>query len=256
MAKTELTGITDEEVHRLRSEYVNKESGNTEQEFENRRCLSKIRYQPEDYDGPKRYCPKFTLKADDGSGERSTMCDTHGGWLTTEPMHEAAEETQAEEGNTKGITHGMYAEDSGLKKEFSEADEKLYDLIMGWADTHGWEEGSPEYMLLEDFALTKVRSMRAEKYLNENGEIVERKEFIEALGQFETHEETHPLRGELRLQKKTAMDIQKELGLTPKAKSQMDTSESEASAMEQIADVAAEAIGGDGEYDPEQFDES
>jgi hypothetical protein len=153
------------------------------------------------------------------------------------------------------IEHGMYAEDANLKDNFSAADERLYDLIMSWADRKGWEEGDPEYLLLEDFALSKVREMRAEDYLNENGEVIEREEFIEGLGKLNTYEEVHPLRNELRLQKKTVLDMMKELGMTPKSKSQMDSSETEASAMEQIADVASEAISDDGDYDPDQFNE-
>lgn len=253
MAKRELTGITEEEVAKERAEYVNRSPDNSEADFENRRCLRKINYQPDFYEGEQRLCPKYTLKGD--GEQRSTFCDTHGGWINTSGLEDVREETQFEENNTGAVTHGMYAEDSGLKEEFSETDEQLYDMIMGWAESRGWEAGSPEYLLLEDFALSKVREMRAEKYLNENGEIVERREFIEALGEFETYEETHELKGDLRLQKKTILDMMKQLGLTPKAESQMDSSETEASAMEQIADVASEAIGNDEDYDPERFDD-
>jgi hypothetical protein len=253
MAKRELTGITQEEIYEQKADFLQRHPDKTEEDFENWRCLRKINFQPDFYDGEQRFCPKYTLKGE--NGERSTFCDTHGGWEDTSHLAEAGKETRAKEGNTKAVKHGMYAEDSGLKDEFSETDEQLYDMIMSWAESRGWEKGSPEYLLLEDFALSKVREMRAEKYLNENGEIVERREFIEALGEFETYEETHELKGDLRLQKKTVLDMMKELGLTPKAKSQMDSSKTEASAMEQIADVASEAIGNDEQYDPERFNE-
>lgn len=251
MAKGAVTGWTKEEMFQARHKYLQNHPEADEEDFERVRCLVRIGKQPDEYDGPQRYCKKYTLTGD--GEERSPNCNYHGGWNGNYEAGLAAMDPP-QEGEARALKHGMYAEDSNLKDDFSEADERLYELIMAWADRNGWEEGSPEYMLLEDLALSKVREMRAEKYLTEEGEVVEREEFIAELGKLNTYEQAHDLKGELRLQKKTILDMMDKLGLTPKAKSQMDSSETEASAMDQLADVAEEAVSGDHDYDPEQFD--
>jgi hypothetical protein len=46
------------------------------------------------------------------------------------------------------------------------------------------------------------------------------------------------------------------MGITPKARGEMDAIESQASAYEAIGELAQKAVSGDHEYDPLQFDES
>lgn len=253
MATEEVTGWTYAEMLDAKEEFENRDSFVAKRySFEESYCLREIAFQPEDYDGPQRFCSKYTL-VDRTYEERSPQCEFHGGW--NDASAKGSRENRLEEDNTRALKHGMYAEDSGLKEEFTEADDKLYETIMGWAEDYGFEEGSPEYSVLEDLALSKVREMRGEVYLHENGEIVTREQFDPTTGEKITEEDTHPLKNDIRLQKKTILDMMKELGLTPKAKSHMDSEQSGANALENITEIANSALDDeDAEYDPEQFD--
>ena len=248
MANRKLTGWTKEEKLRQKSEHPSSH----EYSFENYRCLAEIINQPDNYDGPVRFCKKYTLKKDDGG--RYNRCRKHNGAGHKDDSLEGLD--QAEEGNTKAMTHGMYAEDENLRDNWDEADEKLYEKVMGWAEDYGFEEGSPEYQQLESLAMSKVRAMRGEVYLNENGEVVTRESFNPETGEKETWEEVHPLSDNVRLKKQTIIKMMKELGLTPKARSTMDESEAKASEASAMAEIASEALDGEeNEYDPSQFED-
>lgn len=252
MASQKVTGWTNEQLMEEQAHF----EGRHGYDFTDWFCLKQIPRQPDDYDGPDRYCKNPTSPKDDEEG-RHPGCHWHKGVAGTEAAETAAdhlEDDQFEEGNTAATTHGMYTEDENLKDDFSEADEELFDLIMGWAEDYGFGEGSPAYMELESLALSKVREMRAEKYLNENGELVEREQYNPEAERVETWEEVHPLSDHLRLKKKTILSIMKELGLTPKSEAQMGEAEANASASEAIGEVAAEALDSDeNEYDPGEF---
>lgn len=248
MAVEKVTGWTKEDVARERHEHPD----DHEYDFEEFYCLTQINRQPPDYDGPPRYCAKYTLLDDDFENGRRPSCRFH-----KRNIEDLPDEGRWEEGDVTNMKHGMYAEDENLKDDFSEADEKLFEKIMGWAEDFGFEEGSPAYTQLESLALSKVREMRAEKYLNENGELVEREAWNPEKEELETWEEVHPLSDQLRLKKQTIVDMMKELGLTPKAQSQMDAASSEGNAMDAFAEMAESALDDDeAEYDPSEFGES
>lgn len=250
MASQKLTGWTKEEMLEKKYEHPD----DHEYDFEEYYCLGKIRRQPEDYDGPQRFCKANTRKHEDGDG-RYNRCRFHNGAAggNWEKSLEAAD--QAGEGNVRNMKHGMYAEDENLKENWSDADEKVYNKVMNWAEDYGFDEGSPEYMQLESLAMSKVRALRSEKYLNENGEVVEREQYDPETGQVETWEEVHDLSDNLRLKKQTILKMMKELGLTPKSRASMDESEAEAGAAEVMAEVASRALDGEEEYDPNQFED-
>lgn len=249
MAKRELTGWSREELEKERFEYPD----DHDVDFEDMYCLKEIIYQPDHYDGPTRYCKKYTKNKPDGSNYNHCevhICSENGGW------EKGLEESDGEfeEGNSAAMKHGMYADDENLKENWSEADEKVYDKVMGWAEDFGFEEGSPAHTQLESLAMSKVRELRSEKYLNENGEVVEREAWNPETEQLEEWEEVHELADHLRLKKKTILAMMKELGLTPKAQSQIGESEANANEADAIAEIANEALDDeDTEYDPDQF---
>lgn len=254
MASDELTGWLEEEYLAEQAEF----GGHNGYSFTEWHCLAQIPKQPDDYDGPPRYCKNPTQpKENEAENGRGKRCRHHNGWMGTDSMEAgiaAGEETTFEENNAAALKHGMYAEDENLKENFSEADEALFDQIMMWAEEYGFEDGSPAFTVLESMALSKVREMRAEKYLNENGEVVERQAFDPETGNVEEWEEVHPLSDAVRLKKKTILSMMKELGLTPKAKSRMGESEAKATASEAIGKMAADALDSDDEeYDPSEF---
>ena len=250
MAKEEITGWGKEEYLQYKFE---EHPDDHEWDFEDFYCLKQIIYQPEDYDGPTRYCQKYT-KPKDGEG-RYSKCYVHIGAENggTEAGLEAGEEF--EENNAAALKHGMYAEDENLKANWSEADEAVFNKVMGWAEDYGFDEGSPEFMQLESLGLSKVRELRSEKYLNENGQVVEREQYNPETGEVQEWEEVHELADHVRLKKQTIIQMMKELGLTPKAKSQIGESDAKADEAGAVAEIVDQALDGDEEYDPEMFDE-
>jgi hypothetical protein len=127
---------------------------------------------------------------------------------------------------------------------------------MSWADTYGWpsrEEDPSRYDDLEAIAMAKVRNARANKYILEEGEM-KRQEIYDENGNLLEKDNPHALSEDVRLKRKLIMDIKKELGITPKSRSRMDTDEKEASAMEQLSEVASEAILGGSDDDGPGFD--
>jgi len=251
MANRQLTGWTEEQKLEARAEHPSDHRC----DFHDFYCLAEIQNQPDEYGGPTRFCKKNTLKKE-AEGERYNRCRKHNGAGHNDWQSGLDEADGASEGNVRAMKHGMYAEDANLKDNWDEADEKLYEKVMGWAEDYGFEEGSPEYQQLESLAMSKVRAMRGEVYLNENGEVVTRESFNPETGEKETWEEVHPLSDNVRLKKQTIIKMMKELGLTPKARSTMDESEAKASEASAMAEIASEALDGEeNEYDPSQFED-
>ena len=253
MAQAEVTGGTVQDLAELKYEYKQSPKYiDTGVPFETAYCLVTIGKQPEDYDGPTRYCTKRVARTDDGGHAYS--CRFHGA-----NTRESIPEENLEKPGLAALTHGMYATDEHLKEAFTDSDQKLYDFIMSWADAYGWPEKSEDparYDLLEQLAVARVRAARSEKYVLETGEIEADEIFDSESGEIKEIEQENKLTEAIRLQRKLILDIMKELGLTPKEQNRMGAEESQANAAEQLAEVAAEAVLGspDGESDEPAFD--
>ena len=278
MAAGEITGATREEVQELRAEheganlYVNHDIP-----FRTAFCLRVIGKQPDEYDGPQRYCKQRASKLTDeewaekyddeydNRDERSycPFCRFHFRDTTTSP--DGNPEYLLEAGMAP-LKHGMYAENFRLAADFSEEDALMFDYIMGWADIYGWpdrEDDPARYDLLEQFAYDRVRSLRSEEYFEEVAEENDGQSQIEYRQEYDNqgmvigeYPVPNALSEDLRLLRKDLRDQMKEMGLTPKARGEMDAMESQASAHEAIGELAQKAVSGDHEYDPSQFDES
>jgi hypothetical protein len=248
MAFGELTGYTTKEVGELREEYHNSPKyRKTETPFETAYCLTRIGKQPDEYTGPTRFCANRAAKTDDG--EHAPSCNFHG---ATNNAGNANDNLKT----LAGLTHGMYASEEHLEEVFTEQDQKLYDWVMSWADTYGWpsrEEDPSRYDDLETIAINRVRIARSNKYILDEGEL-KREEIYDENGNLREIDNPHALSEDIRLKRKLVTDLKKELGLTPKEKSRMDAEETEASAAEQIAEVASSAVLGEGEDDSPDFD--
>ena len=246
MAKGEVTGKTEKELAEFQRQYSETpkcvEDGVP---FETAYCLTRIGKQPDEYDGPTRYCVNRVKRPDDGS--HAPSCSFHGG------VHGATVENLDP---THRIEHGMYATDEHLKEVFDEQDQKLYDWVMSWAEAYGWpsrEEDPSRYDDLEAIAINRVRVARSHKYILDEGEL-DREEIYDENGNLRTITDSHGLSEDARLKRKLITDLKKELGITPKQRSRMDTNETEASAAEQLADVASEAVLGGSGDDAKEFD--
>lgn len=251
MAQAEVTGATERELATLKGRYYQTPKYKAEgTAFEVAYCLTEIGKQPDDYDGPTRYCSKRVKRLDDGG--HAPSCRFHGGSNNRDGSLENLEDP-----GLAALKHGMYAEDENLRTDFSEDDQRLYDSILAWADIYDFpsrEEDPALYELLEMYAMEKVRSVRSFDYLYEEGEVVSVPEYGPDGGIVGERDQENTLSEAHRLQQKLLVDILKEMGMTPKAKNKMDALESTASAGEQLAEVAKTAItGGDTEYDPERF---
>ncbi len=248
MASEEVTGGTPQEIAEMEFKY--KKSNKYEQEgtpFETAYCLTRVGKQPDDYDGPTRYCKNRVLRTDDGG--HTASCNFHGGSNDAANHNDNLEKLAA-------IKHGMYATDEHLESEFNEKDQKLYDWVMSWADTYGWpsrEEDPSRYDDLHAIAMAKVRNARANKYILSEGEL-KRQEIYDENGNLLEKDNPHALSEDVRLKRKLITDIKKELGITPKARSKMDADEKEANAMEQLTEVASTAVLGDSGEDSPEFD--
>jgi len=249
MAQREVTGGTVQELAELKHDYKQSpkyiESGVP---FETAYCLTEIGKQPDDYDGPTRYCTKRVARTDDGG--HAYTCRFHGA-ITSDQ----AEQDNLEKPGIAALKHGMYATDEHLQEVFTDDDQKLYDFIMSWAEAYGWPDKSEDparYDLLEQLAIERVRAARSERYVLEEGEIQEQEVFDDQ-GQVHEIEDENTLTEALRLQRKLILDLMKELGLTPKEQARMGAEESQANAAEQLAEVAAEAVlGSPGDEGDEQ----
>ena len=118
MATTEVSGKTIEQLRHLRAEITEKPRAKSS-DLEHCSCVAKIPRQPEDYEGPDRYCFSTNLV---GSSKR---CKFHGG---------------AGHGNPENLDplanmkHGMNAARenllSDMRKDGNEWQVELYDPIV------------------------------------------------------------------------------------------------------------------------------
>lgn len=235
--------------------------------FETAYCLAHIGKQPDDYEGGPRFCSNRASKlteeewAEEHEGEYQQF-DTRA-YCATCRFHGRNRSSDANIDNleslTAAITHGLYAEDEHLRMDFTDAEQALYDgIIEDWPDIYDWpeeDEDPARYLILRKVATNVVRTVRAEDYIDDEGEVHMKSIYDEGIEVGQEPEE-NPLSGEYRLLWREITNNLKELGLTPKERAKQGAQEKSANALEAIGEVASEALSADQEYDPEQFEES
>lgn len=228
--------------------------------FEEVYCLGEIRQQPDEYDGPQRYCFRYSIQKVDEPTEVEDIrprCKFHGGVSNHNPSNQVYLD-HSPHGTKKNLKHGMYASDEFLSEHFTDKDQELYDFIMSWADTYGIdeEENPAQYDLLQQLAVERVRSARSAEYLLDESETDDSPVFDGQGNLVERQDESNALSEVHQRQRKLILKIMKEMGLTPKERSKMDKNDAEANASDALADIASEAISSDeGSYDPEKFED-
>lgn len=263
MAKREITGASQSELEELKEEYFETpQYKNHAIPFDVAYCLQEIANQPDHYDGPQRYCKRRVSKKDPDNYEGESTdkaaytirCVNHGASL------EKLEKRNKEglEPYTARITHSAYAEDEHLIMDFTDDEQNLYDSIMeDWPEIYDWppeSEDPARYRILRRVAVNEVRAQREEDYLD-NHEVHEEAVYDENGVQVGSKDVENPLAREYRLLMSEVTNQMKELGLTPKERQKMDTLESEKGANEAVTEIASDALDGDAEYDPEQFND-
>jgi hypothetical protein len=260
MAYGEVTGATKEELLDLRVEHLNNPLGFEHGvPFETAFCVTAIGKQPDEYDGPQRYCTKRASKRDDYDGFRfdeaayAPACRFHGG------DKGGNYEDLPDDHVLAPIKHGIHATDEHLMMDFTDAEQTLYDSIVeDWPDVYDWpDEGDDpaRYLMLRKVARNVVRSNRAEEYLDDEGEVYWRADHDEQGIQIDENPEENALANEYRLLWSQIEDSLAELGLTPKARQAMDTMEAEEAESNAVADIAQDALSEDKDYDPADFEE-
>jgi hypothetical protein len=260
MAYGKVTGADEDELAEMEKEHFSSPLyQNHGIPFEVADCLNAIGKPPEDYDGPQRYCKNRAVKKDDYDGHRfdkaayGYFCPFHGG------VGETGDASRLDNPLTAGITHGAYADDKHLIMDFTDEEQNLYDRIMeDWPEIYDWPDRSEDparYRILRRVATNEVRSIREEEHLDEVGEIYEKPIYDDQGVQVGIEEVENPISREYRLLMSEVTDQMRELGLTPKERQKMDTLESQADKDDALTRVAGDALDGDEEYDPDQFDE-
>jgi hypothetical protein len=238
MAYGEVTGGTEEDLERLKEQYHDSPKyKKTGIPFEESYCLTKIRYQPDEYDGPVRFCKRRAKKD-------STWCPFHLKSPTLENLDKNA-----------GLTHSMYALPETIYETLTEEETELYEWVFTWPEVYGidlLEDPGAEHSF-ETLAIEIVRQARSSDYILSNTEVT-REGVYTAQGEL-LEQKTVPNRliKEHQSQIRLIEQIKDALGITRKAQSRDDRAESATNLMDSISGVIGAMTEGH-EYDPDKFD--
>lgn len=229
MAANEVTGATPEGLEELKEEFLDTKRGQSGVPFDDAFCLTKIQRQPEDYDGPVRYCQRWTCK------DRTDFC----------PHHEHYENLET----LAAMKHGVKAMREHLKADFNEREQEAYDRVVEeWADYYGIEDPS-SMDTLESLAVEIVREVRADKVIEDEG----MKKFRTVYGpngEREEEDEAHYLLEERRAIRNLIQKLKRDLGITRKHRQKMEVEEDKASHLDALSEQVSDSIEG-GDYEPE-----
>ena len=243
MAKQEVTGMTPDGKEELREDFQGSNASD-HYEFEERYCLRQIAYQPDEYDGPERFCQKTAQ----GSAN-DYRCHTHENWAT--PQGADVLDTL---GNMK---HGMYATDEHLLEDMEEDEEKLYNEVLSWAETYyiDPEEDPSVWDDLQMLAVERVRAYRTSKWVLEKGE-TRKQPVFDAEGRIVDEEDApNAISEEHRRLKNLVMSLKRDLGLTRKERLKQDNMDDISESAESLSDTMQELVTEqEEEYDPDEYE--
>jgi hypothetical protein len=233
-----VTGKTAEQVRQRRAEFEQSTRGE-HYDFEETFCLAKIPRQPEDYDGPDRYCFQRKLNP------KTYICKFHGGAGDQHGLDPLA-----------NMKHGFHATRENLIADFSDADEELYEWITtAWPEAYDIELSEDPQAEYEFHALAVeiVRAERADGFLIKEGEDNVKKVFGPT-GEVEYEKVPHYLADMLQRQRKLIMSMEDNLSISRKKRLANETAKDATEAFKSFAEVGASLINDDEtEYDPNRF---
>ena len=244
MAKQTVSGKTEAELTQMRVEFSKKPRGRI-YDFEDCYCLAKIPRQPEEYDGPDRYCVNTDLD------HKSKRCKFHGGATGGNP------ETLDKYANLK---HGMKATRKALldtmTREGNEWQVELYEWVTEeWPEAYDVDtsvDPNAEYEF-HALALEIIRAERAEGWIFKEGEKGQKKIFGPD-GSVHFEDVPHYLADMMQRQRKLIMRMEDNLGISRKARLKAETTEEASDLIKSFAEVGASLITkSDKAYDPDEF---
>jgi hypothetical protein len=241
MAKYTVSGRTADEVAEMREEY--------EGDFDAQYCLAKIPHQPDDYDGPDRYCVnQKTCQIGD-----SWRCKFHGG----------KGEVNSQNLDTLGaMKHGMTAARDHLVEDFDEKDQALYDWITRhYPDAYDIDvESDPNAAYdLHRLAAEMVRAERGRGFLIDEGEVNEEPKYteegqlvVDENGEVVTEKSEHYLAQMMHRQDNKISKIQKQLGITRKEQGRQEAADDAVAAIKSFSELGSAFLNREGkDYDPD-----
>jgi hypothetical protein len=238
MAKHSVTGKTEEQLRGIRQEFSESNKAKW-YEFEDWYCLSKIPRQPEDYDGPRRYCVSTSLT-------KLGRCKYHGGKSELHP------ENLDRYANLK---HSMTALRSTIINTMDDGEMILYDAITKeWPtvydiDTSDDPDAAYNFHIL---AIEIIRNERAAGWVLKQGERGERRVFS-PIGEEYTEDIPHYLAEALARNRGVVMRLEDNLGISRKARLRREDSADANDVVKGFAEIG-KALLGDSEYDPDAFE--
>lgn len=263
MAKNEVTGLTAPELEQRKETYEARRRKRNETDerppFEDRFCLAHLNKQPDDYNGPQRYCLKYGT---DEFANGRTHCKFHG-----RNLHIGGIEDNMENPELAGMKHGMFAEVENLVKDFSEKDQALYDWITErYSEAYGIDPKSDPAAAYDMHRLAAeiVRAERGRGWLIQEGEVHE-KEVRDDEGRIVIDRETgdvvtekseHYLAKMMHRQDKKISQLERDLLVTRKERSKQESVDDAVEAMKTFSELGSSLISRDeNEYNPDEFEE-
>ncbi len=235
MAKHSVSGKTQEELDEMRAEH-----DHLYLSFEERYCLSKIPRQPEDYDGPRRFCVSRNVK-------QNGRCKYHGG---NNELHPENLERLA------NMKHGMYATDEHLLETMNDREKELYEWVLSWPEVYEIDlENDPS--TAHDFqtlAVEIVREARGKDYILTNGEIREKGVYLPDGTMVESEPLPNTLNDAMQSQVRLIQKIKDTLGITRKQQMKDNQTKTANELADGIVGVMSDLVKDKSAYDPSRFD--
>lgn len=250
MASNEVTGWLQHEIAEKKDNWT------ADTPFNERFCLSKIPVQPDDYDGPPRYCMNARTKE---VGDGKFHCKHHGG----NGGDAGSRLDDKYIGAPNNMKSGMKATVEHLKEDFDDKDEALYKWIVEqYPEKYDIDlEANPGLLYdVHRLAAEIVRAERGRGQLIEEGEVREIELTDEdgrvvtdpQTGEVKTKKSQHYLADMMARQDSKITQLEKELGITRKEQRKADQTEDAIGTMKDFMEIGSAFIDRDGqEYDPD-----
>ena len=244
MATAQVTGRTEAGLDDLRAEFNETKRADL-YDFEDCFCLAKIPRQPEDYDGPDRYCVSRNVK-------KNGRCKFHGG---------AGHGNPEKLDKYANLKHGMNATRQAIldtmTREGNEWQVELYEWVTEeWPTAYDIdlsEDPNAEYEF-HALALEIVRAERAEGWIFKEGEKGQKRVFAPT-GEMYYDDVPHYLADMIQRQRKLIMSMEDNLGISRKKRMQNEQAQDATDVMKSFAEVGASLISDtDAGYDPDEWD--
>ena len=253
MAQGEVTGSTVQELAELRFEYHNSRKFRKEGvPFEEAYCLTRIGKQPEDYDGPTRYCSNRAGRGDDG--EHYPACRFHGG---PKGNPESLDRLAA-------LKHSMYALPETIRETLSDEENEILDDVLDWPEIYGidLEEDPAAAHSFDTMAIEVVRQFRTSLYILSEYEVTTKgvysasgQRLIDETGSPVSEDVPNSLTSAHQTQIRLIEQMKDNLGVSRKARNAAEQTDDRTDAIEGVSKALGGLIkDGEGSYDPSQFD--